>query len=123
MVEAIKRQTLKFEMPGAGIPDFAQHSKAIAGAGIYDLALHHDLILKPVILGHWDIANRRGLTPSAAAARDRLVQFITRIGKAAARIKAPRAETAVAARTMKRVSSLTRGVLPPSGSGARPACR
>jgi acyl-[acyl-carrier-protein] desaturase len=98
MVEAIKRQTLKFEMPGAGIPDFAQHSKAIAGAGIYDLALHHDLILKPVILGHWDIANRQGLTPSASAARDRLVQFITRIGKAAARVKAPRTEAAVATR-------------------------
>jgi acyl-[acyl-carrier-protein] desaturase len=87
MIEAIKRQALKFEMPGSGIPGFAQHAKAIAKAGIYDLALHHDSILKPVILGHWDVANRQGLTPSAAKARDRLVQFITRMGRAAARGK------------------------------------
>jgi acyl-[acyl-carrier-protein] desaturase len=87
MVEAIKRQALKFEMPGAGIPGFAQHAKAIAKAGIYDLALHHDSILKPVILGHWDVANRQDLTPSAAAARDRLLQFISRLGRAANRFK------------------------------------
>ena len=27
MMEAIKRQVLTFEMPGTGIPDFAQHAK------------------------------------------------------------------------------------------------
>jgi acyl-[acyl-carrier-protein] desaturase len=97
MIEAIKRQTLKFEMPGAGIVDFAQHTKAIARAGIYDLSLHHDSILKPVILGHWDVANRQGLTASAEAARDRLVQFISRMGRAAARIKEPRAASVAAA--------------------------
>ncbi|HEY5026572.1 MAG TPA: acyl-ACP desaturase [Acidimicrobiales bacterium] len=97
MIEAIKRQTLTFEMPGAGIPDFAHHAKAIARAGIYDLSLHHDSILKPVILGHWDVANRQGLTSSAAAARDRLVQFITRMGRAAARIKEPKASAVAAA--------------------------
>ena len=97
MMEAIKRQTLKFEMPGTGITGFAQHAKAIAGAGIYDLALHHDSILKPVILGHWDVANRQGLTPAATAARDRLVQFISRMGRAARRIKEPRAESVVGA--------------------------
>jgi acyl-[acyl-carrier-protein] desaturase len=83
-------------MPGAGIADFPEHAKAIARAGIYDLSLHHDSILKPVILGHWDVANREGLTPSAQSARDRLVQFITRMGRAAARTRAPRAEAAVA---------------------------
>jgi acyl-[acyl-carrier-protein] desaturase len=87
MMEAIGRQVLTFEMPGTGIPDFAQHSKAIARAGIYDLGVHHDSILRPVVLGHWDIAGRQGLTPSAEAARDRLVQFITRLGRAAARLK------------------------------------
>ncbi len=97
MMEAIKRQTLKFEMPGAGIAGFAQHAKAIARAGIYDLALHHDSILKPVIMGHWDVANKEGLTPAAEAARDRLVQFITRMGRASRRIKGPKAESVGAA--------------------------
>jgi acyl-[acyl-carrier-protein] desaturase len=92
MVEAIKRQVMHFEMPGTGIPGFAGHAKAIAGAGIYDLAVHHDLILKPVVLGNWDIAGRQDLTPSAEAARTRLVQFITRLGRAAAKGRGQRTE-------------------------------
>jgi acyl-[acyl-carrier-protein] desaturase len=85
MMEAIKRQVLNFEMPGTGIQGFAEHAKAIARAGIYDLRVHHDSILRPVVLGHWDVANREGLTPSGEAARVRLVQFITRLGRASAR--------------------------------------
>ncbi len=87
MMEAIKRQVLNFEMPGTGIDGFAQHAKAIARTGIYDLRVHHDLILKPVVLGHWDAANTEGLDASAEAARDRLMQFITRLGRAAARVQ------------------------------------
>ena len=90
MMEAIKRQVLTFEMPGTGIPDFAQHAKAIARAGIYDLSVHHDSILRPVVLGHWDVTGRQGLTASAVAARDRLWQFISRLGRACARVKEPR---------------------------------
>jgi acyl-[acyl-carrier-protein] desaturase len=90
MTEAIKRQVLNFEMPGTGIPGFAAHAKAIAGAGIYDLGVHHDSILKPVVLGHWDIAGRQDLTPAAEAARHRLLQFISRMGRAAERSKARR---------------------------------
>lgn len=87
MMQAIKRQVLGFEMPGTGIPDFAQHAKAIARAGIYDLSVHYDSILRPVVLGHWDVAGRQGLSPSAEAARERLLQFITRLGRASARFK------------------------------------
>ncbi len=93
MMEAIKRQVLSFDIPGTGIPDFAQHAKAIARAGIYDLGVHHDAILRPVALGHWDVAGRQGLTPSAEAARNRLLQFITRLGRASARVQERRTET------------------------------
>jgi acyl-[acyl-carrier-protein] desaturase len=89
MIEAIKRQVLNFEMPGTGITGFAQHAKAISRAGIYNLRLHHDAILRPVVLGHWDVGNRQGLTPSAEAARDRTVQFINRLGRAASRTNEP----------------------------------
>jgi acyl-[acyl-carrier-protein] desaturase len=99
MVEAIKRQTLRFEMPGTGIAGFAQHARAIARAGIYDLALHHDAILKPVIMGHWDLGGREGLTSSAQAARDRLVQFITRMGRAGTRLKTASAGATLEAST------------------------
>jgi acyl-[acyl-carrier-protein] desaturase len=95
IMEAVERQVLGFEMPGTGIPGFAQHAKAIARAGIYDLGVHHDLILRPVVLGHWNVAGRQGLTPSAEAARDRLLRFITRLGRASARSKELRARTPV----------------------------
>ncbi|HXQ59435.1 MAG TPA: acyl-ACP desaturase [Acidimicrobiales bacterium] len=88
MVEAIKRQVIGFEMPGTGITGFAEHAKAIARAGIYDLRVHHDSILRPVVLGHWDIAGRQGLTPSAEKARTRLLQFISRLGRASTRGRA-----------------------------------
>ena len=55
--------------------------------------MHHDAILRPVVLGHWDAVGRQGLTPSAEAARDRLVQFITRLGRVSARVKERRTET------------------------------
>jgi len=97
MMEAIKRQVLSFEMPGTGIPDFTQHAKAIASAGIYDLGVHHDSILRPVVLGHWDVAGRQGLTPSAEAARNRLLQYITRLGRASARANRPRVAAKTAA--------------------------
>jgi acyl-[acyl-carrier-protein] desaturase len=93
MMEAIKRQVLNFEMPGTGIDGFAEHAKAIARAGIYDLRVHHESILRPVVLGHWDVANIEGLTPSAEAAQRRLLQFITRLGRASARV--PRAKSLV----------------------------
>jgi acyl-[acyl-carrier-protein] desaturase len=97
MVEAIKRQVLTFEMPGTGIPGFAQHAKAIAGAGIYDLSVHHDSILRPVVLGNWNVEGRQGLTPEAEAARRRLVQFITRLGRASSKSKERRSEALVEA--------------------------
>jgi acyl-[acyl-carrier-protein] desaturase len=94
MIEAIKRQVIGFEMPGTGITDFAEHAQAIARAGIYDLRVHHDSILRPVVLGHWDIAGREGLTPSAERARTRVIQFITRLGRASTRgTKDSRTET------------------------------
>ena len=49
MVPAIERQVLGFEMPGGGIPGFASHAAAIAKAGVYDLVIHHEQILVPVI--------------------------------------------------------------------------
>jgi len=92
MIEAIERQVVNFEMPGTGIPAFTHHAKAIARAGIYDLGVHHGAILKPVVLGHWDVAGRTGLTPAAEAAQERLVQFIARLDRVSARITERRAK-------------------------------
>jgi acyl-[acyl-carrier-protein] desaturase len=85
MVMAIERQVRGFEMPGTGIMNFSTHAKAIAKTGIYDFQVHHDQILAPVVLRHWDIENLTGLSDEAERARDELVVYIERVGKAGRR--------------------------------------
>ena len=86
MVVAIERQVRDFEMPGTGIADFTTHARAMADAGIYDYAIHHDQILVPVVLRHWRVETLEGLTPTAEQARARLLKRIERIGRAAHRL-------------------------------------
>jgi acyl-[acyl-carrier-protein] desaturase len=91
-VEAIERQVHDFEMPGVGIIDFSKHAGAIARAGIYDFAIHHEQILVGVVLRHWKVESLTGLTAEAERARDRLVKRIDRVGRIAQRVQSRRAE-------------------------------
>src|SRR5258706_262015 len=93
---AIERQVRTFEMPGAGIPDFTAHANAIAAAGIYDLLLHHDQVLVPVVLRHWGIETIEGLSPDAECARERIVSHIARIGRIGQRLASRRQSVSVA---------------------------
>jgi len=90
MMIALERQVREFEMPGTGIVDFSDHAAAIAKAGIYDLQLHHDQILAPVVLRHWGIEKIEGLTPEAEEARAKLVKFIERVARIGNRLAARR---------------------------------
>jgi acyl-[acyl-carrier-protein] desaturase len=92
LVIAMERQVREFEMPGTGIPDFDRHARAIAAAGIYDLEIHHDLILQPVIVRHWAVEQLEGLTPEAEQARAALLKRIDRIGHAGRRLADRRKE-------------------------------
>jgi acyl-[acyl-carrier-protein] desaturase len=89
-VIALERQVRDFEMPGTGIANFADHASAIAKAGIYDLQLHHEQILVPVVLRHWGVESLEGLTPEAEAARAKLVHFIDRVGRVGRRLASRR---------------------------------
>ncbi|MGH8991726.1 MAG: acyl-ACP desaturase [Acidimicrobiia bacterium] len=94
MVMAIERQVRDFEMPGTGIPGFSEHAKAIARAGIYDLKIHHEQILVPVVLVAWRVPELEGLTPEAEEARQSVIDRIERIGKAGRRMADRWAEAA-----------------------------
>jgi acyl-[acyl-carrier-protein] desaturase len=85
VVQAIERQVTGFDMPGTGIANFASHAKAIAKAGIYDFAAHHDHILQPVVIGHWKLESIEGLDAAGEAARVRTLRHIERVGKAGRR--------------------------------------
>ena len=54
-------------MPGVGIHGFTRKALQMAQAGIYDLRIHHDEILWP-LLRHWDLF-AQGLDRQAEEAR------------------------------------------------------
>ena len=85
MVLAMDRVVRAFAMPGTGIANFSRYARLIADAGVYDFSVHYHQILVPIVLQRWDLEHLEGLTPEAEAAREQLLTYIARIGKAAAR--------------------------------------
>jgi acyl-[acyl-carrier-protein] desaturase len=81
-VRAIVDEVLAFQMPGAGIPGFLRKAAAIAKAGIYDLRVHRDEVLLPVI-NHWRIFELTGLDATAEAARKKLAEHLETLDAAA----------------------------------------
>ena len=81
-VRAIVDEVLAFQMPGAGIPGFLRKAAAIAKAGIYDLRVHRDEVLLPIIQ-HWRIFELTGLDGAAEAARRRLAEHLESLDAAA----------------------------------------
>ena len=90
MVIGIERAVRTFAMPGTGIPDFERLSREIARAGIYDLLIHHDQILQPVVMRHWKLEQLTGLSDEAEKAREALFKRIDRIGKVGAKMASER---------------------------------
>jgi len=98
-VEAIAAEVMGFEMPGAGMRNFQRKSVEIAKAGIYDLRVHHDEVVWP-LLRHWKIFELEGLDDAAERARQQLADFLAGLDQLATRYdekRAARAERAAAA--------------------------
>ena len=76
MVLAMQRQVMGFAMPGLELRSFRERAITIAAAGIYDLRIHHDQVLCPVLFKHWRLPELRGLSDDAERARDTLLAFL-----------------------------------------------
>ena len=76
MVLAMQRQVLGFAMPGFELRSFRERAITIAAAGIYDLRIHRDQVLLPVLLKHWRLRELRGLSEAAERARDAVLSFL-----------------------------------------------
>jgi acyl-[acyl-carrier-protein] desaturase len=63
----------------------------IAKAGIYDLRLHHDDVIMP-ILRHWDVFDRTNLGEVGERAREELATFLEGLDAQASRFVERRAE-------------------------------
>ena len=94
MMVALEAQVRAFAMPGTGIPNFDHHAARIAKAGIYDLQIHHEQILAPVVLRQWDAENITGLSSEGAAAQERLMKRMAKSEKVAKRYAERRAAQA-----------------------------
>jgi acyl-[acyl-carrier-protein] desaturase len=91
-VIGIERAVRNFEMPGTGVPDYERMAREVARAGIYDLLIHHDQILEPVVLRHWKVTELTGLSPEAEQAREALIKRIERTAKVGKRLAAERVD-------------------------------
>ncbi len=96
-MQAIDAQVRTFEMPGAGIAGFADRARRIAKAGIYDLRIHLEQILKPVLLTHWRITELDGLDAGGEAARRATLDHLHRLERVVARQESRAAGQAAAA--------------------------
>ncbi|MCW2601911.1 MAG: fatty acid desaturase type 2, partial [Pseudonocardiales bacterium] len=64
--------------PGAGMSDFMRNSVTIAKAGIYDLRLHHDEVIQP-ILKYWKVFERTDVSGEGERAREELAIFMSQL--------------------------------------------
>ena len=90
-IKAIGAEVLGFEMPGAGMRDFNTKAVQIAKAGIYDLRVHHDEVVWP-LLRHWGFFEAEGLDDEAEQMRTKVSEFLTALDDMASKYDAKRAE-------------------------------
>jgi acyl-[acyl-carrier protein] desaturase len=82
-----------FQMPGHGIENFTRKSVQIAVAGIYDLRIHHDEVVIPV-LRNVKAMETTGLSAEGEKARDELAAFLGELDRQATRFTEKRAARA-----------------------------
>jgi len=84
MLEALAVELATFAMPGAGAPQFRRRAAAVARARIYDLRIHRDDVVAP-LLRHWDVFGLTGLDARAERARDAIAAVCTELDRRVAR--------------------------------------
>lgn len=79
MMQSLAKEVHGFHMPGMeSIPSFWPKAKTIAEAKIYDLDIHAQKVVRP-ILKHWNVANMPGLTGEGAKAQEKLGRLLDNI--------------------------------------------
>ena len=79
-----RRGRESFQMPGHTIENFGRKSVQIAMAGIYDLRIHHDEVVMPV-LRQLKVFERSELSGDGEAAREELSAFLAGLDAQASR--------------------------------------
>ena len=90
-MRAITEEVVGFEMPGSVIPGFSRKAVQMAKAGIYDLRIHHDDIVTP-LLRQWGVWDLEGLDEDGEMAREELAAAVSALDGQATRFVERRAE-------------------------------
>lgn len=72
---AIRDEVVGFVMPGMGMPGFQENAILMAKAGIYDLRIHHDDVMHPV-LRFWRVFERSDFGQEGEKAREEVADFL-----------------------------------------------
>ena len=80
-MKSIHRVLRNFQMPGFTVPEFRRKAVIIAVGGVYDLQIHLDEVVMPV-LRKWRIFERDDFTGEAAKMRDDLAVLIEELRQA-----------------------------------------
>ena len=91
-LRAIADEVAGFVMPGSVVPGFARKALQIAQAGIYDLRVHHDDVIMP-LLRYWRIFEAEGLDADGEQARQDLAATLEALDARASRFAERQAET------------------------------
>jgi acyl-[acyl-carrier-protein] desaturase len=83
-MRAVTDVVRNFQMPGVGVENFGRKSVQIAVAGIYNLRIHRDEVLAPV-LRNVRVFERTDLGPAGEQAREELAEMMDGLECAAAR--------------------------------------
>ncbi|MGH3507137.1 MAG: acyl-ACP desaturase [Nocardioidaceae bacterium] len=92
-MRAITEEVVGFEMPGSIIPGFNRKAVQMANAGIYDLRIHHDDIVSP-LLRQWGVFELEGLDAEGEKAREELATAVSALDSEASRFIERREEAA-----------------------------
>jgi len=83
-MRAISNVVSSFAMPGAGIPGFARAAARMAVGDVYNIRIHHDEVLQPV-LRHLNLLDRHGLGAEGRRFQDELGRHVEAVGTQAHR--------------------------------------
>ncbi|MGW7404292.1 acyl-ACP desaturase [Streptomyces sp. NPDC054833] len=89
-MQAINEVVCGFRMPGHGMPGFERAAVEIALGGVYNLRVHHDDVLLPV-LRHLQVMERGGLGPDGLKAQEELGVHLAELDAQATRFDERRA--------------------------------
>ena len=89
-LRAITGEIVTFQMPGSIVPGFNRKAAQLAQAGIYDLRIHHDDFVVPLVR-QWGVFEVEGLDPDGERAREQRADALAALDTQVSGFEAQRA--------------------------------